>query len=103
MGRKIKYSDEFKTKVILEVLKEEKILAEISSIYGVHKTSIRDWKKQFLENIGLAVNSAKGISKYREKIKDLSSGKDELYKQIGKLTSQLDWAKKKSREVGFEI
>jgi len=39
----------------------------------------------------------------REKIKQKDSEKDELYKQIGKLTSQLDWAKKKSREVGFDI
>ncbi|MCP3660364.1 MAG: transposase [Bacteroidetes bacterium] len=102
MGRKTKYSDEFKIKVIFEVLKEEKTLAEISSIYGGHKITIRDWKKQFLENIQLAVNPVKGISQYREKIKGLSSDKDELYKQIGKLTSQLDWAKKKSREVGFD-
>lgn len=100
---KVKYSDKFKTKVILEVLKEEKTLAEIASIYAVHKTSIRDWKKVFLENIQLAINPAKGISKYREKIKQKDSEKDELYKQIGKLTSQLDWAKKKSREVGFDI
>ena len=103
MGRKMKYSDEFKTKVILEVLKEEKPLAEIASMYGIHKTSIRDWKKQFLENIQLAVNPAKGISKYREKIKQKNAEKDELYKQIGKLTSQLDWAKKKSSEAGFDV
>ena len=103
MLKKTKYTDELKTKVILEVLKEEKTLAEIASIYRVHKTSIRDWKKQFLENIQLAVNPAKGISKYREKIKEKNAEKEELYKQIGKLTSQLDWAKKKSRETGFDI
>lgn len=101
MGRKTKYSDDFKAKVILEVLKEEKTLAEISSVYGVHKITIRDWKKQFLENIQLAVNPAKGISKYREKIKDLSLEKDELYKQIGKLTSHFEWAKKKIRGLGL--
>lgn len=100
---KTKYSDEFKTKVILEVLKEEKTLAEISALYGVHKCSIREWKKQFLENIHLAVNPAKGVSKYRDKIKILDNEKDELYKQIGKLTSQLDWAKKKSRQAGLEF
>ncbi len=101
MNKKKKYSDEFKTKVILEVLREEKTIAEISSLYGVHKCSIRDWKKQFSTNIHLAVNPKKGLNAYKEKIKEASKNEEELYKQIGKLTAQLDWAKKKSEEVGL--
>ena len=43
---KIKYSDEFKTKVILDVLKEEKTLAEISAEFQVHKITTREWRKE---------------------------------------------------------
>jgi putative transposase len=94
MLKKIKYSDEYKKKVILEILKKEKTIAEIASIYKLHKTTIRDWKKQFLENINLAINPKKGSKKYIEEIKNLNNKQKKLYKQLGKITSQLDWAKK---------
>lgn len=102
MLRKIKYSDELKKKVILEALRDEKTINEISSIYKVHKTTIRDWKRQFLENMELAINPDKASQKYREKLKELQNEKDELYKQLGKVTSHFEWAKKKSREFGLE-
>ena len=100
MARK-NYSDDLKRQVILEVLREEKTLSEIASKYEVHVTSIRDWKKQFLMNMHLAVNPQKGLEKYKDKLQESSKEKDELYKQIGKLTAQLDWAKKKSEEFGL--
>ncbi len=102
MNRKKKYTDEFKTKVILEALREEKTIAEISSLYDVHACSIRDWKKQFLTNIHLAVNPKKGLNAYKDKLKQATKQEEELYKQIGKLTAQLDWAKKKSEELGLD-
>ncbi|MCP4481633.1 MAG: hypothetical protein GY817_02260 [bacterium] len=47
-------------------------------------------RKKFLTHIGLALNPAKNVEKYREKIKDLNNRKDDLYKKISKQTSQLD-------------
>lgn len=102
MNKKRTYTDEFKIKVIMEMLKDEKTLGELSSEFGVHKCTIREWKKQFMENILLAVNPEKGIDKYKDALKEEQKEKDELYKQIGKLTAQLEWAKKKSEELGFK-
>jgi len=95
------YPDELKIKVVLEVLREELTLVEIASKYQVHTATIRDWKKHFLANMHLAVNPKKGLEKYKDKLKEASHKEEELYKQIGKLTAQLDWAKKKSKELGF--
>ena len=100
MSRK-KYPDELRKKIILEVLREESTIAEIASKYEVHPISIRDWKKQFLENMDLAINPKKGLKVYKEKIAQQEKEKDELYKQLGKTTTLLEWAKKKSREVGL--
>ena len=95
MNKKKAYSDEFKKKVILDALKEDMTLAELSSKYGVNVCSIRDWKNQFLENMQLAINPKKGLQKYKEKLHEAAKKEDKLYKEIGKLTAQLNWAKKK--------
>jgi len=43
------YTPEFKSKIVLEILKEEKTLSQISSEYGVHTTQIKNWKKEALK------------------------------------------------------
>jgi transposase-like protein len=45
MQRK-KYSAEFKAKVALEAIKEQRTVNEIASEYGVHPTQISQWKKE---------------------------------------------------------
>jgi putative transposase len=43
------YSPEFKAKVVLELLQENKTINEITSKYGILPKSLTEWKKQFLE------------------------------------------------------
>ncbi|MBQ9346426.1 MAG: transposase, partial [Oscillibacter sp.] len=43
MGYK-SYTAEYKTKVVLEVLREEKPLGEIASGYGLNPNMVRNWK-----------------------------------------------------------
>ncbi|OFY28681.1 MAG: hypothetical protein A2X09_17430 [Bacteroidetes bacterium GWF2_43_11] len=103
MGKRGKhYNDEFKAKVVLELLKEEQTLNEVASKYGVHPKSLGDWKQQFMENAALAFNPEKVVSKYKEELKERDRKEDHLYKQIGILTADLDWAKKKVKELGLE-
>lgn len=47
MGQR--YTNEFKAKVILELLREEKTAAQIAAEHGVHPTQLAQWKKEFLE------------------------------------------------------
>ena len=43
-----KHSTEFKVKVAVEALREQKTMAELGSEYGVHPAQISEWKKQLL-------------------------------------------------------
>lgn len=43
MKRK-RYTPEFKSKIVLEVLKEEKTMSEIASSHGIHVNQIRQWR-----------------------------------------------------------
>ncbi len=38
------YSAEFKAQVVLEILKEEKSISQLSSEYGVHPNQLNKWK-----------------------------------------------------------
>jgi transposase len=42
------YEASFKMKVVLEVLKEQKTLAQLSSEFGIHSNQISTWKQDVL-------------------------------------------------------
>lgn len=87
MARK-KHSAEFKAKVALEAAKEIKTMNELASQYGVHAGQISQWKKQLLESIA-------GLFSTQKKHEDHAKKFDELYRQIGEVTVERDWLKKK--------
>ena len=83
-----------KAAIVLEALKEEKTVAQIASENGVHPNQIHKWKKQALENFQqLFEDDRKG-----EKAQAIAHENqvNELYSEIGKLSTQLNWLKKKS-------
>ena len=87
MARK-RHAAAFKAKVALEAAKEIKTLNELASQYGVHAAQISQWKKQLLEGINDVFSTPR---------KNIDSEKkfDELYRQIGEVTVERDWLKKK--------
>jgi putative transposase len=86
------FSAEEKTKIVLELLKEESTIAQLSTKYEITAKSIHNWKKQFLENAALAFEPAKVVSEYKEQINKLKDQNDELAKALGKATVERDWA-----------
>lgn len=48
MGRRRQFTAEFKTKLVLEVLREEKQIGEIATENGLSPNQLRNWKKEFL-------------------------------------------------------
>ena len=87
------YTPEFKAQVVREILSEQKTMAEIASEYGVHPVQLSQWKKAALENLAAVfVDDRKAAKQQRLQ----EQKKDQLYSQVGKLTTQLEWLKKKS-------
>ena len=48
------FTSSFKTKVVLEALKERETIQQLGVKYAVHPNQITTWKKQFLENADAA-------------------------------------------------
>ena len=88
------YTGKFKTTVVLEILKEEKTIAEIASQYEVHPNQLSKWRKEAID--GLANVLEDGRRKSDKEKEALEQKTQELYTEIGKLTTQLNWLKKKS-------
>lgn len=86
------FSAEEKTKIVLELLKEESTTAQLSAKYEITSKTIQNWKNQFLENAALAFEPAKVVSEYKERINKLKDQNDELAKALGKTTVERDWA-----------
>lgn len=87
MARK-RFSAEFKAKVAFEAAKEVKTLNELASQYGVHPAQISQWKRTFLDALPEVFASQKRKPDHAKKF-------DELYRQIGEVTTERDWLKKK--------
>ena len=83
-----------KAAIVLEALKEEKTVAEIASENGVHPNQIHKWKKQALENFQQLFEDDRKGEKALAAVHDKQV--NELYSEIGKLSTQLNWLKKKS-------
>ena len=86
------FSAEFKAKVAIESIKEIKTISELSQEYGVHPNQISLWKKEFLSNADKVFDRNKEES---DQIKKLENEKQELIQQIGQLTVDNNWLKKK--------
>lgn len=85
------YTSQFKLQVVFELLSWKKTQSEITSEYKVHPTQQNKWKQQLLEN-------AQELFKDKRETENKSQEKliEQLYKQIGQVTYERDWLKKKT-------
>ena len=87
MTRK-KYTSKFKTKVVLESLKERSSVAEMAQKFDLAPQQIHLWKREFL-------GGAESVfeSKTKNKKTQAEEEKDQLLKSIGQLKVEVDFLK----------
>jgi transposase-like protein len=88
------HSPEIKAKIVLEALRGEETLSEIASKYNIHPNLLTRWKTRVINCLPQVFENE--TSRVRKQTKEIEKEKDELYQQIGKLTTQVEWLKKKS-------
>lgn len=80
--------------MVIEVLREERTLNEIAAENDVHPNQLSRWKAEFMQNAARAFSKDADET---EKVKQsYEKEKDELLKQIGQLSYEVSWLKKKS-------
>ena len=95
------YTAEYKTRLVLEVLKEDKTLVEIASANKITPLNLQNWKKIFLANAELAMEPSKAIKEYKEANTKLQVEVGEYAKKVGQLTLEKDWLMGKLKDLGL--
>ena len=91
MKTKKSYTAAEKAKIALEAVKGQSTINDITQRFGVHSTQILRWKKQLLEKVPelFSDNQKHKDNEHQHLI-------DQLYQQIGQLSVERDFLKKKS-------
>ena len=97
-GSRRNFSAEFKTNLVLQLLKGEKELNVIAVENDIQPNLLRNWKKEFLTNASLAFDN-KREDNLREKLAEERKEKAEYAKKVGQLTMQVDWLKKNLKKL----
>lgn len=98
------YTAQYKTRIVLEVLQEEKELGEIAAENGLNPNMIRNWKREFLENASKVFEDRHKAEKETKK-KEEAQRKEvaRMLKTIGQLTLERDFLQDCFRQTGQAI
>jgi putative transposase len=88
-----RHSAAFKAQIVQEAMKEEKTLAQIAAENGLHPNQISAWKSTVLNGMPALFERE---SKAHKEQTACQEEREALYATIGRLTTQVNWLKKKS-------
>jgi len=96
------YSAEFKAQVVREVLKEQKTINQIAAEFGVHPQMLYRWRDAVLDALPGVFNNQQAKSQ-AEQLATQQRQVELLYTEIGKLSTQLNWLKKKAGPLADDL
>jgi transposase-like protein len=97
-NKRRKFTPEFKARVALEAAKGVKTISDIASEEHLHPVQISKWKKELLTGASTVFESGASI----RNTEDVAERKQaQLERKIGQLTVEVDWLRKKSKELGL--
>jgi len=97
MNQRNKYTAEFKSQVVIEVLREEGTVNEIAAKHGINPVMLSRWKAEFLERASDVFK--KGPTDAEKQLEEERQHVAELERKVGQLTYEVDWLKKKDGEI----
>ena len=95
------YSAAFKSRLVLEVLQNDKPLSEIASANNITPKNLQNWKKTFLSNVEIAMEPSKAVKEYKVELSEAQEQNEMLTKIVGKMRVEKEWLEKKLKGLGL--
>ena len=95
-AKRKRHDNAFKARVGLEALKEIRSIQEIAQEFDIHPQQVSEWKIKLQESLPTAFERGK-----KKKSDGFESEREKLHSKIGQLTVELDFAIKKSKQLGL--
>ena len=89
MGKRTRYSAEFKARVALDAIRGEQTLSELAAKHGVHPNLISQWKRQAIERMASLFGGGG-----TEAVKEKEAEVEKLHAKIGQLLVERDFLAK---------
>lgn len=100
-NKKRTYTSAFKTKIVLEALREDKSIAELSVKYNITPKNIHNWKATFLSKAEIAMEPSKCVAEYKQAAKELNQQVADYAKKVGELTMEKEFLEGKLRSLAL--
>jgi len=96
-AKRKRHDPEFKARVAIEALKGIKSIQQIAKDFEVHPVQVSEWKKIMLEGAGGVFGPGRGKSA----VEVFDKERDGLHAKIGQLAVEVDFLRKKSKQLGL--
>jgi transposase len=93
------HSSEFKARVALEALRGIKTVQQIAADNNLHPVQVTQWKTQMTEAAAGIFDRGRSQEKSTE---SEEAEKARLERKVGQLAVEVDWLKKKCKELGID-
>lgn len=96
-AKRRRHEPEFKARVALEALKGIQTIQQIAKDFDIHPVQVSDWKKAMTAG----ASGIFGPGRDKADPEDFERQRDELHAKIGQLTVEVDFLRKKSKQLGL--
>lgn len=90
-----RFDGNFKTKVVIEALKERKTMGALAKEFSLHPQQITDWKRQAME----VLPELFGKKDSPAAVQDIENITAPLYQKIGQLEMDLDYLRRVQKKL----
>ncbi len=96
------YSPEFKARLVVEALKEQKTVQEIASENDINPNLLFRGRKEFLEHPERVFDERKREEDLRRRDDEVAAERDRMLKTIGTLTLERDYLRQSCDKLGID-
>jgi transposase-like protein len=96
-AKRRRHEPEFKARVALEALKGVQTIQQIAKDFDIHPMQVTEWKK----TMTTGARGVFGPGRAKSETENFERQRNELHAKIGQLTIEVDYLRKKSKQLGL--